>query len=64
MFSVLSWGGGHGRGAIATTITITTITITITTTIIMTAKVLVPLGVEFLFASPLAQGCRKGDPQT
>ena len=45
--------GGHGRGAI--------IIITITT---ITSKVLVPLASGSLFVSRLAQGCRKGDPQT
>ena len=58
-FSVLSWGGGHGRGA-------TTITTTITTTT-TTSKFLPPLGAEnseFPICLVLAQGCRKGDPQT
>ena len=58
IFSVLSWGGGHGRGAIITIIIILIIT---------TAKVVPPLGAEnseFPICLVLAQGCRKGDPQT
>ena len=53
----ISWGGGHVRGATLTTITIITI---ITTT----SKFLRPLRAETLLVSRLAQGCRKGDPQT
>ena len=51
----MSWGGGHGRGAITIIATITA------------AKVLVLLGAENSecpSVSRLAQGCRKGDPQT
>ena len=57
----ISWGGGHVRGA--TTITTTTTTTTTITTI-TTSKFLRPLRAETLLVSRLAQGCRKGDPQT
>ena len=47
------------RGATTTIIIITTTIITITT-----SKFLRPLRAETLLVSRLAQGCRKGDPQT
>ena len=50
------------RGATLTT-TITTTT-TIIIIIITTSKFLRPLRAETLLVSRLAQGCRKGDPQT